>query len=123
MARAYGTVRPRLTLYLDVETLTRLATLRARFTKGIDASVVSYEHHARWLQVGKDIHDPFNAILERAPDLDPSPSRVSALSNEPLLRARQQECGVDMDCIDRGFECYEELLDAIDATRASLRTR
>jgi hypothetical protein len=48
---------------------------------------------------------------------------VSALSNEPLLRARQQACGVDMDCIDRGFECYEELPDAIDATRASLLTR
>jgi hypothetical protein len=101
---------------------TSLAALFTEWTKGIDAGVVGYERQLRWLQVGKDTHDPFNAILERTPGLDPFAFPVSALSNEPLLRARQRECGVDMDCIDRGFECYEELLEAIDTTQASLRT-
>jgi hypothetical protein len=97
-----------------------LAALFTEWTRGIDAGVVFYGHEVGWLQVGKDVHDPFDAIVERAPDLDPFAFPVS-IWNEPLLRARQRECGVDMDCIDRGFDCYEELLNTIDATRASLR--
>jgi hypothetical protein len=45
-----------------------------------------------------------------------------SISSVPLLRTRQRECGVDMDCVDRGPDCHEELLDAIAATQASLRT-
>jgi len=40
----------------------------------------------------------------------------------PLLRDRQRECGVDMECIERGADCQFELLDAIDAARAALRS-
>lgn len=108
--------------WASVRAAISLAALFTEWTKGIDAGVVAYDHHAGWLQVGRDSHDPFNAILDRAPGLDPLAFPVSALSNEPLLRSRQRDCGVDMNCIDRGFDCYEELLDAIDATRASLRT-
>ena len=39
---------------------------------------------------------------------------------ETLLRARQRECGVDMAVVEDGFEHNEELLDAIDAAKASL---
>src|SRR5687768_15700445 len=44
------------------------------------------------------------------------------MPEQPLLRERQRECGVDMDRIERGFDCHEELLDAIAATRASLES-
>jgi hypothetical protein len=107
--------------WASVRAATSLATLFTEWTKGIDAGVVRYRDLDKWLHVSDDVPDPFSAIMERAPDLDPFAFPVSALSNELLLRARQRECGVDMDCIDRGFDCYEELLDTIDATRDSLR--
>jgi hypothetical protein len=44
-------------------------------------------------------------------------------TRQPLLRARQRDCGVDMDGIDRGAHCQMELLDAIAATQASLGHR
>ncbi len=105
----------------SVRAATSLAALFTQWTKGIEANVVFYGHHVSWLQVGDDVHDPFDVLLERAPDLDPFAFPVSSISNEPLLRARQRECGVDMTCIERGADCHEELLAAIDATRASLR--
>jgi hypothetical protein len=43
------------------------------------------------------------------------------ISDNELLGIRQAECGVDLDCIRRGPNCHDELLDAIDAVRASLR--
>jgi hypothetical protein len=106
--------------WASVRAAMSLAALFTEWARGIEAGVVFYEHHLRWLQVGKDTNDPFNAILERAPDLDPFAFPVD-ISQEDLLRARQLECGVDLDCIDRGFACYEELMNTIDATRASLR--
>jgi hypothetical protein len=42
------------------------------------------------------------------------------MPQESLMRARQRECEVDMDCIERGFDCYEELFATVQATRASL---
>ena len=57
----------------------------------------------------------------RTPELDPFAFPVfTAITHEPLLRARQRDCGVDMDCVARGAECQEQLLDAIAATRVSL---
>ncbi|PZV96495.1 hypothetical protein SAMN05443287_10613 [Micromonospora phaseoli] len=35
------------------------------------------------------------------------------------MRARQRKLGVDMDCIDQGFDCYEELFAEVQTTRAS----
>jgi len=104
----------------SVRAATSLAALFTEWTKGIAAGVVLYRDLDKWLHVGDGVHDPFNVLLERTPDLDPFAFPVS-ISHEPLLRARQRECGVDMDCIERGPDCHEELLDAIDATRASLR--
>jgi hypothetical protein len=105
----------------SVRAATSLATLFTEWTKGINAGVVNYRDLDKWLHVGDDVHDPLDVLLQRSPDLDPFAFPVS-ISNEPLLRARQRECGVDMDCIDQGADCQEDLLDAIDATRASLRT-
>jgi hypothetical protein len=107
--------------WASVRAATGLAALFTEWTKGIEAGAVFYEPHLRWLQVGRDTHDPFDAILKRTPELDPFAFPVPAW-NEPLLRARQRECGVDIDCIDRGADCYEELVNTIDAARASLRT-
>ncbi len=104
----------------SVRAATSLAALFTEWTKGIGAGVVFYTDRDKWLHVGDDVHDPFDVLLERAPDLDPFAFPVS-ISQRPLLRARQRECGVDMDCIGRGPDCHEELLDTIDATRASLR--
>jgi hypothetical protein len=99
---------------------TSLAALFTEWTKGIDAGVVRYGQYVHWLEVGGDAQDPFDVLLVRAPDLDPFAFPVSVpYEHEPLLRQRQRECGVDMDRIYRP-ECHKELLDAIDATLASL---
>jgi hypothetical protein len=60
-------------------------------------------------------------VLERTPGLDPFAFPVfSPITHQPLLRARQRESDVDMECVARGAECQEQLLDAIAATRVSL---
>lgn len=99
-------------LWDSVRAATSLATLFTEWTKGIAAGVVSYRNLDQWLLVD-------DQLLDEAVDLDPFAFPVS-ITNEPLLRAYQRECGVDMHCISRGPECQEELLDAIGAVRASL---
>jgi hypothetical protein len=106
----------------SVRAATSLAALFAEWTRGIAAGVVAPGQRVRWLQVGDGVNDPFEVLLERAPDLDPFAFPVD-ISHRRLLRARQRDCGVDMDCIDRGFECYEELLNTIDAIETSLGGR
>ena len=59
-------------------------------------------------------------LRERVPDVDFLAFFPVYVADESLLRARQRECGVDMDCIERGFDCYEELSDTVRATRRSL---
>ncbi|MBN1630051.1 MAG: hypothetical protein JW990_09820, partial [Thermoleophilia bacterium] len=63
--------------------------------------------------------DAFDAHEEIAPDLDRF-AFPDSISNEALLRARQVECGVDLERLDRGAEYQVELLDDIAATRRSL---
>ena len=96
-----------------------LAALLIQWTMGIAAGVVYYSEPHRCLIVGdRTVPMTFNELWQRAPHLDPA-----AFPNDlpgPLLRQRQRECGVDLDCIDRGFESWEELTDAVDAVRASL---
>jgi hypothetical protein len=97
-----------------------LATLFTEWTKGITAGVVYYQEAGRCLYVGEfpGLPVPFDVLWQRAPDVDPF-----AFSNdipEPLMRQRQRECGVDLACVDRGFDSWEELTDAVDAVRASL---
>jgi hypothetical protein len=107
----------------SVRAAASLAALFTEWTKGIAAGVVAHGQHVRWLQVGDGVNDPFDVLLQRTPDLDPLAFPVAVpYTHEPLLRARQRECGVDMDCVDQGFECHEELLKTIDAVEASLRT-
>jgi hypothetical protein len=101
----------------SVRAATSLTTVFNEWTKGIATGVVGYGPHVPWLQVG-DAGDPFSVLVGRSPELDPFAFPVS-ISDEPLLRARQRECGVDMDRIYRP-EYHKELLDAIAATRASL---
>lgn len=96
-----------------------LAALFTEWTKGIAAGVVVYRDHTGWLQVGDGVHRDIDMLLERMPHLDPLAFPVS-MPEQPLLRDRQRECGVDMDCIERGFDCHETLLDEITATRAAL---
>ncbi len=96
-----------------------LAALFTQWTGGIAAGVVFYSEVSRCLLVGDPtIRVTFDDLWQRAPDLDPFAFPYDL--PEPLLRERQRECGVDLDCIDRGFECWEELLDDTLAVRASL---
>ncbi|MFI6268416.1 hypothetical protein [Micromonospora zamorensis] len=94
-----------------VRAATSLATLFDQWAKGIAAGVVVYDEHSKWLLVDD---------LARAPGLDPLAFPVSPVQ-ERLLPVRQRECGVDMAAIENGFEYSEELSDAIDAAKASLR--
>ena len=96
-----------------------LAALFTQWTGGIAAGVVYYAEDSRCLMVGDPtVPVTFNDLWQRAPDLDPVAFPYDL--PEPLLRERQRECGVDLDCIDRGFECWEELQGAVFAVRASL---
>lgn len=96
---------------------TSLAALFTEWTKGFAAGII-YADDDKWLHVGEDIGEPFDMIVERAPDLDPF-AFPESITDVSLLRARQRECGVDMDRIEDP-ETHSELGDAIDATRASL---
>ncbi|GAA3241503.1 hypothetical protein GCM10010532_082600 [Dactylosporangium siamense] len=96
-----------------------LTALLTEWTKGIAAGVVYYSDVTRFLLVGDPTaRETFDDLWRRFPDIDPF-----AFSDDipaPLLRERQRASGVDLDCVDRGFECWEELLDDIDAVQASL---
>jgi hypothetical protein len=98
-----------------------LAALFDQWTKGIADGIVAAYGQDRWLRVGQDVPDEFQALVDRSPALDPFAFPVPVpYDHWPVLRARQRECGVDMDCIERGPDCHEELLDIVDATRESL---
>ncbi|WP_328650816.1 hypothetical protein OG598_21660 [Micromonospora sp. NBC_00330] len=98
----------------SVRATTSLATLLDQWTQGIAAGVIVYEgEYNKWLQI--EDADSVN----RVPGLDPLAFPIAPVE-ETLLRARQRECGVDMAVVEDGFEHNEELLDAIDAAKASL---
>jgi hypothetical protein len=106
-------------LWDPVRAAPSLAALFTEWTKAITAGVL-YLERGNYLLVVEDSGIPraFDVLRQRAPDVDPFafPDDIP----EPVMRERQRECGVDLDCIDRGFECKEELLDDILAVRASL---
>lgn len=102
----------------SVRAATSLAALFTEWTNGITTGVVGYRNLDGWLMIDDRVHDLVEIIQERAPGLDPLAFPVS-MAQQPLLRARQRECGVDMECVDRGAECQRELLDAIATTRAA----
>ncbi|MEU8804449.1 hypothetical protein, partial [Spirillospora sp. NPDC048819] len=97
---------------------TSLAALFTEWTRGFAADIIFYADDDKCLHVGDDSGEPFDMIIERAPDLDPAafPEPIADMS---LLRAWQRECGVDMDRIEDP-EAYSQLQDTIDSTRRSL---
>jgi hypothetical protein len=106
-------------LWDPVRAAPSLAALFTEWTKGIAAGVVYYEEVNECLFVGDPrIRGVLDVLRQQAPDLDPMAFPIDI--PEPLMRERQRACGVDLDCIDRGFECWQELTDDIFAVRASL---
>ncbi len=105
----------------SVRAATSLAALFNQWTAGIRSGVISYQEPGQWLLLGTDAQDPFQLLIDRAAELDPVafPEPVPP-TWFPQLRERQRECGVDMECIERGADCQFELLDAIAAVRTSL---
>jgi hypothetical protein len=106
-------------LYDPVRAAPSLAALFTAWTKGIAAGVVYYRLDG-WLVVGEptEIARPFDVLRQQAPDLDPLAFPIDIPAR--VMRERQREFGVDLDCIDRGPECQGELQDAVFAVRASL---
>ncbi|MFE9773630.1 hypothetical protein ACFYOV_18570 [Streptomyces sp. NPDC005931] len=102
-----------------VRAATSLAALFSTWTKGIKCGVITYHDANGWLSVSNGTRSGLDLLGEQAPHLDPLAFPVS-VALHPLLRTRQAECGVDMNSVDRGFACMEELLDEIDAARVSL---
>lgn len=98
-----------------------LAALFTEWTKGFAANVYDRAPFDGCLHIGCGGRDPVEVL--RAGSLDPFafPVHVSAYPHADLIRARQLECGVDVARADE-FEAHEELLDAIDAARASVRS-
>lgn len=104
-----------------VRAATSLAALFNQWTAGISSGVISCREPGQWLLVGADAEDPFQLLIDRAAELDPVAFPESVPPTWfPQLRQRQRECGVDMECIERGPECQFELLDAIAALLVSL---
>jgi hypothetical protein len=97
-----------------------LAALFTEWTKGIGAGVVYYQELGRCLFVGEPAGRavPFDELWRQAPDVDPLAFAMDVPA--PLMRERQRECGVDLAYLDRGFESWEELTDAVLAVRTSL---
>ncbi|WP_306193099.1 hypothetical protein [Streptomyces sp. MK5] len=89
-----------------VRAATSLAALFTEWTNGIADSAIRYNDFNGWLAV--DDNAPY------------SPAFPVSLAGDPLLSERQRACGVDLACIERGFDSHEELLDTIAATRARL---
>lgn len=97
-----------------------LATLFTEWTNGFAANVYDRSPYDNRLHIGYDGRHPFDLLRDRAIDPFTFPVYISSYPHADLIRARQQECGVDVDRADQ-FEAHEQLLDAIDAARASLR--
>jgi hypothetical protein len=98
-----------------------LAALFTEWTKGFAAGGYDRSPYDSWLHIGYGGRDPVDVLRERALDPFAFPVHLSSYPHGELIRQRQRECGVDIDRADQ-FETHEELLDAIDAARASLRS-
>ncbi len=97
-----------------------LVALFTEWTRGFAANVYDRSPYDSWLHIGYAGGDPFDLLVKRGLDPFAFPVDISAYSQEGPLRARQRDCGVDVDRADL-FEAHEELLDAVDAARAALR--
>ena len=103
-----------------VRAASSLVAMFTEWTKGFAAGVYDRSPYDTWLHIGYDGRDPVNLLLDRGLDPFAFPVYVSAYPHGDLVRARQRECGVDVERAD-AFEAHEELNDEIDNVRASLR--
>src|SRR4051812_25211295 len=81
-----------------------LAALFTQWSRGLAAGVVYTRPAGSRLYVGDPSRSlgQLDALRRNASDLDPLAFPVT-LSLDPLLRERQLDCGVDLDCVDAGF--------------------
>lgn len=96
---------------------TGLSAMFAEWTNGFAAGVYYRSPYDSWLHVGDgedEQRDPVDVLLERGLDPFAFPVYISQYSHKDLLRARQRECGVDIDRADQP-EHQEALQDAIEA--------
>ncbi|MFC7217615.1 hypothetical protein ACFQLX_05415 [Streptomyces polyrhachis] len=98
-----------------------LAALFTEWTKGLEVGVVYLNDLDGCLAVGEPGRRAIDTLLEHTPGLDPLAFPVS-MPEQPVLRQRQTECGVDMDRVGpaQGFESFEALGEEIEAVRATL---
>lgn len=99
-----------------------LAVMVTEWTKGFAASAYSRQPWDTWLHLtGSDglADDPVEGLLRRGLDPFAFPLHLSSVTHGEMIRARQRDCGVEMNRADNP-DCLEELNDAIDAARASL---
>jgi hypothetical protein len=96
-----------------------LAAVFTEWTKGFAANVYDRSRHD-WLQLNFEGADAVDMLLNRALDPFAFPTYIFEHLHGDLIPARQRECGVDVARAD-SFEAHEEILDGIDAARASLR--
>jgi hypothetical protein len=98
-----------------------LAAMFTEWTKGFAVDVYQRSPYDTWLHIGADGREPVAALRERGLDPFAFPVHISVYDNGDLIRARQRECGVDIDRADSP-EHQEELQDAISAARSSLHS-
>jgi hypothetical protein len=97
-----------------------LAALFTEWRRGFAADVYDRLPYDSRLHIAYGGRDPCGVLRERALDPFAFPVYVSLYLHGDLIRARQRDCGVDVDSAVQ-FESHQELLDAIHAARASLR--
>lgn len=99
-----------------------LAVMFTEWTKGFAASAYCRQPWDTWLHLtGNEgpAGDTVDALLKRGLDPFAFPLHLSSVTHEDLIRARQRECGIDMNRADNP-DCLEQLNDAIRVARASL---
>jgi hypothetical protein len=106
--------------WVPVRAAPSLAAMFSEWTKGFAANVYEWRPSNSWLRLDYEGADAVDMLLAR--DLDPLafPTYIFGYLHGDLIPARQRECGVDVDRAEE-FEAHEEVLDGIDAARASLR--
>ena len=91
-----------------------LVALLTEWTKGFGAGVYQRSEYDDWLHADDDV------LRSRGLDPFAFPVHVSQYPDDTAIRARQRECGVDVGVADDP-DRQADLLDEIDAVRASLR--
>lgn len=99
----------------SVRAATSLAGLFDQWTKGLASGLFTYDAAYGFTTPGNGGPEEFDAH----PELDVLAFPVY-VGQEPWLRDRQRECGVDMASAERDFDAYEQVLDEAAAIARSL---